>query len=281
MKICWATDIHLDFLNDDNDRLIAFCESLTKDSPDAIMLTGDISTYRKLVFHLSALEKIVSRPVHFVLGNHDYYGGSIEQVRKEMKDISNMSQYLRYLPMSPYATLSPATALVGHDGWYDAGYGSVKASNFSMADWSNIKEFVDEGCMFPAGMYGQKVPNYNKIVPLAKKLAHEGVTHMMNGIKKAVRYHSVVLVATHFPPFEEAHIHEGHRGEAGALPWYTNKMCGDMLKQAASAFPKVRFEVFSGHTHGRADVQVSHNLFCHVGGAEYSKPQAQTIINVP
>jgi hypothetical protein len=103
----------------------------------------------------------------------------------------------------------------------------------------------------------------------------------MNGIKAAARYHTVILVATHFPPFEESHIFEGQKGDAAHQPWYTSKMMGDMLRQAAQAYPKVRFEVFAGHTHGKADLQITNNMFVHVGGAEYYQPQLQTVINVP
>jgi 3',5'-cyclic-AMP phosphodiesterase len=70
----WATDTHLDFLKDDNQRLIQFAESLVLTNPTGIFLTGDISVASKLVFHLSAIERVVQRPIYYTLGNHDYYG---------------------------------------------------------------------------------------------------------------------------------------------------------------------------------------------------------------
>jgi len=281
-KLAWATDIHLDCISERPEVLVAFGESLVAEKPDAILITGDISLAPSLIYHLSALERVVNRPVYFVLGNHDFYKGSVEQVRKEMKDVSNMSQYLKYLPTTPYVALSPSTALVGHDGWYDAGYGDTKQTNFIMRDWMSIAEFVNGGAFDSPGMYGgQHSPNIGKIISIAKKLAHEGVTHVMDGIKKAVRYHKTIVIATHFPPFQESHIHEGRVGDAGAMPWYTSRMMGDMLRQAAGAYPKVRFEVFCGHTHGAFDGQIDQNLYCHVGAAEYGKPRLQNIITVP
>ena len=73
-KFGWATDIHLDFLGDDNKRLIEFAEGLVRESPTGLFLTGDLSVTQKLVYHLSAIERVVQRPIYFVLGNHDFYG---------------------------------------------------------------------------------------------------------------------------------------------------------------------------------------------------------------
>jgi len=280
-NVAWCTDVHLDFLDNRTNEIVAFGESLIKDNPDVVLITGDISIANSLVYHLSALERVVQRPVYFVLGNHDFYGGGIEHVRKEMKELGNSSQYLKYLPTTPYVALSSTTGLVGHDGWYDTGYGNVKASNFIMNDWIRISDYVNEGAMGGVSMYGGHAPNYAKIVTISKKLAHEATVHVMNGIKAAVRYHKVILIATHFPPFEEAHVYNGQKGDAAHQPWYTNKMMGDMIKQAAAAYPKVRFEVFAGHTHGKFDGQIANNLYCHVGGAEYNDPKLQNVIKVP
>ena len=85
-KYGWATDVHLDFVKNDERKLIAFSESLIKDNPTGIFLTGDISIAKQLIYHLSVIEKVVQRPIYFVLGNHDYYGASTEQVRKAMRE---------------------------------------------------------------------------------------------------------------------------------------------------------------------------------------------------
>jgi Icc protein len=267
-KYAWATDTHLDFLGDDPQRLIKFGESLLRDGPTGIFLTGDVSTARKLVYHLSVIEKVVQRPIYFVLGNHDYYGGTIEQVRKAMRELTNVSPYLRYMPTMPYYALSPMTAVVGHDCWYDALLGDPMASTFGMVDWTAIGDFIP--------VNGNKAT----IVTLARKLAHEGVTHVHNGIKAACRYHSNIVVLTHYPPFAQAHIHEGRPGDANAMPWFTCKMMGDMLMDAAKAFPHVNFTVLAGHTHGKADYKPANNLTVHVGASTYGAPQLQSTLEV-
>lgn len=267
-KFVWATDIHLDFLGDNQQRLIQFAESLKVGDPTGIFLTGDISTSRKLIYHLSVIEKVVQRPIYFVLGNHDYYNATIEPVRKAMRELTNVSQFLRYMPTMSHFALTPGTAVVGHDGWYDAGAGSWQMSGFAMSDWTAIGDFLQVG--------GNKAT----IVALAKKLAHEGVKHCHDGIKTAVRHHKNVVVLTHFPPFPQAHVYNGKIGDDQAQPWYVNTLMGAMLLDAAKAFPNVKFTVLCGHTHGKTTYSPVSNLTVHVGGAEYDKPEVQGFIEV-
>lgn len=268
-KYAWATDIHLDFLANRPQELITFAESLIKDGPTGIFLTGDISTAKNVVYHLSALEKVVQRPIYFVLGNHDYYGSSIEQVRKTMRELSNASPFLRYMPTMPYYGLSPSTAVIGHDGWYDGYYGDWQTSSFGMNDWSAIHEFRE--------VQGNKAT----IVSVARKLAHEGVTHCHNAIKQAVRYHKNIVLLTHIPPFRESHIFQGKIGDDNTQPWFTSKMMGDMLLDASKAFPSHTFTVLAGHTHGKYSGKIKDNLIVNVGGAEYYQPALQGLVEVP
>jgi len=264
----WATDIHLDFLKEDTQRLIAFAESLIKRNPTGIFLTGDLSVAPQLVYHLSAIERVVQRPVYFVLGNHDFFGGQVEEVRKRMRELSNMSGFLRYMPTMPYYALTPSTAVVGHDGWYDAHYGDWQGSSFTMVDWKAIHDF--------------RQVNGNKatIVAQSRKMAHEGVLHVQEGIKKAARYHKNIVILTHFPPFAESHIHQGELGDIHAMPWFTSKMMGDMLRAASAAYPGHTFTVLAGHTHGKYEGKITSNLRVLVGGAEYDRPELQGLVEV-
>lgn len=277
-RLAWCTDIHLDHL--DEQRVIRFAEDIRRQGVDGVILTGDISNARGVVLHLSLLERVLQVPIYFVLGNHDYYGGCIETMRGQMKELTNMSGFLKYLPTLPYVVLSPSTAVVGHDGWYDALYGDYKNSNFVMNDWVQIREFVDCNATSPSFDGRGRVPNYANIVPKARELAHTAVQHVHDGIKSAVRYHRNIIVATHYPPFEEAHIYEGRVGSASAQPWYTSKMMGDMLRSASRAFPDVNFIVLAGHTHGKFSGQIEKNLVCHVGHANYGLPSVADVLTV-
>ena len=72
MRLAWATDIHLDFLADEQVR--AFAGALVADRPDAVILSGDLSHAEQLEHHLRLLAGATSCPIYFVLGNHDYGG---------------------------------------------------------------------------------------------------------------------------------------------------------------------------------------------------------------
>ena len=79
----WATDIHLDHLTDE--AVVQFAQSGRAAGAAGLFVTGDISNAQAIVKHLAMLESGLSVPIYFVLGNHDYYGGRIENVRKQMK----------------------------------------------------------------------------------------------------------------------------------------------------------------------------------------------------
>lgn len=264
----WATDTHLDHLGNDQQKLIAFAQSLIAGNPAGIFLTGDISVAKNLVYHLQVIEKVVQRPIFFVLGNHDAWGADIATLNNGMKELTNSSQFLRYMPTMPYYALSPSTAVVGHGCWYDAQYGDWQNSSMAMVDWSAIHDFIP--------VKGNKA----SIVGLARKLALEGVQHVHNGIKQAARLHKRIIVLTHYPPYPQAHLYQGKIGEPHAMPWYTCKYLGDVLTDASKAFPNVQFTVLAGHTHGKCDLQIAPNLTVHVGGAEYGAPLPQGMIEI-
>jgi predicted MPP superfamily phosphohydrolase len=279
-KYTWTTDCHLDHLRADGD-LIDFAQKLIEQDPPGIFITGDISNAQHVVYHLSALEKIVQRPIFFVLGNHDYYNGDIETVRKSMVQVTKISQFLKYMPATPFIPLSPMTALVGHDGWYDGLNGDAKNSNFILNDWVMTKDFVPHSGGHAYVNSTGKIKNRDALLSHLQKLAHEGVQHVHDGIKTAARHHhKQIIVMTHVPPFPETHMFRGKQGDDNAQPWFTSKLMGDMLLAASAAYPDIKFTVLAGHTHGGYDGNIRPNLEVHVGHAEYGLPSIAGMIEV-
>lgn len=115
MRVAWLTDIHLNFIG--NDRIEAFCRELSFAKPDAILIGGDTGEAANVGGYLQRLEASLSVPIYFVLGNHDYYGGSLTAVRKELADIIHQSKRLCWLLSAGIVELTAETGLVGHDGW--------------------------------------------------------------------------------------------------------------------------------------------------------------------
>jgi len=265
----WATDLHLEFLGADNNLIVQLAEQLVSKGPTGIFLTGDISVSHKLVQHLAIVDKTVQRPTYFVLGNHDMYGSSTETVRKAMRELTNVSPFLRYMPTMLYQPLTALSAVVGADCWYDAQLGNWKRSTMGLSDWTSIQDF--------------RLVNGNRatIVEQARKLAHEGVTHIAEGIKQATRYHKNIIVLSHVPPYAQCHVYNGQQGDDNAMPWFTCKLLGDVMLDAAKAYPNVQFTVLAGHTHGKCEAKITKNLKVLVGGAEYGKPALQGTVEVP
>jgi predicted phosphohydrolase len=286
-RYAFLTDIHLDCLTKD-EALETFLESLAETSKDVdgFLISGDISTAPLLEKHLRLLLLACGKSIFFCLGNHDFWYGSIKGVQTRAKAISRESTLdwpaLYYVNSYQYIPLTPKTAVVGHDGWYDGLHGDAKNSNFLMNDWWNIKEFNDVS-RASYSKFGPRIDwiGKQKVIELCQELASKAAKHVAVGIRKAAEdgYRNIVVL-THVPPWQEAHVHEGKIGDSFAQPWFTSKLMGVVIEERAAKYPDVSFTVLCGHTHGRVDVQISENLTCRVGGADYIDPKVQFVLEI-
>lgn len=282
MKLIWLTDIHLDFIDDPIEPCVnvaRFGEFLNKSSPDGLLLTGDISLSPTIVAHLSTLDKVVNKPIYFVCGNHDFYDGGFNSVQQALKSLCAASRNLRYLSLSDHISLSENVALVGHDGWYDGLHGNPYTSGYVMSDWLRIEEYISSGSVVSTEL-GMST-SMNEILDVSRRRSAIAADHVRTQASKAAREHKVVIIATHVPPFPQVHNGNGKTGNPHAVPWYTSRMMGDSITEVASANSDVRFEVFCGHSHGKFDIQIDVNVFCHVGGAKYGSPGIAGTLQLP
>ena len=79
MRIGWVTDPHLNFVKL-QDRA-KFYHQIVEQKLDALLLGGDIGEADSVSFFLTEMDAALSLPIYFVLGNHDFYRGSIRRVR--------------------------------------------------------------------------------------------------------------------------------------------------------------------------------------------------------
>ena len=259
MRLAWATDIHLDFVSPRVlDGLVA---RLADDGPDGVVLSGDLSSAPTLLDHLEELAAALARPIYFVLGNHDYYGGSLERVRARMRELTAASPWLRWLPACGVIELGGGWALVGHDGWGDGRAGDPLGSRVLLNDWRAIGEL--------AGL-----PRAERLAAL-RALGDEAADHLRAVVPAALGRASRLLVVTHVPPFADACWHEGRRSDDEWLPWFTCVAAGEVLRAALAARPDCRALVVCGHTHGGGEVDILPNLRVLTGGAAYGAPAAQ------
>jgi 3',5'-cyclic-AMP phosphodiesterase len=267
MRLAWATDIHLDHASESARR--RFCE-FVKEQADALVVTGDIAESHILGSALTALATLTERPVYFVLGNHDFYRGSIVGTRRHVDYV--VGDDLVYLSQVGVVELTPNTALVGHDGWADGRLGDLDGSEVILNDFLLIDELrcwrdshtLDKPVLRRLhGTLGDEAAGYLKsvLVPAAAKYPH-------------------VIVATHVPPFREAAWYQGRPSADDFLPFFACKAMGDVLLEVAQSYQGCQILVVCGHTHGGGELAVQENLHVLTGPAEYGRLKIEQVFSV-
>lgn len=96
MKLVWVTDIHLNFL-EYSDRKRFYQDIVATDS-NAVLVSGDIAEAPTISDILEEMDQHISKPIYFVLGNHDYYQSSVENVKKTVSQLSQANPSVNWLP---------------------------------------------------------------------------------------------------------------------------------------------------------------------------------------
>jgi predicted phosphohydrolase len=248
------------------DQIVRFRETLEKTPADAFVITGDIAEAPSLERFLRAIADAAKRPVYFVLGNHDFYRGSISRVRERMRELSREFPLLRWLPAAGVVELSPTTALVGHDGWADGRLGDYSNSTVLLNDYVLIVDL--------------ERPDRDERLATLERLGDEAAAHLRSVMPWALERYSRLVVATHVPPFKEATWHEGRVSDDDYLPHFSCKAMGDVLLEMAKHWPERRIDVLCGHTHGAGVARLLPNLTVWTGEAEYGAPAVQEIVEI-
>jgi predicted phosphohydrolase len=233
---------------------------------DAVLVTGDFATAATLPRWLRAYRRMADRPLYFILGNHDFWGGSVAEVREEVRRLSAGAEGIVYLTAADPVTLAAGVALVGHDGWYDARAGRWEAPRFRMQDWEQVADFP------PAA-------GHEGIVAVARALADAAEADLVPKVEAAARDHTTVLVATHVPPWPLPSGSRRHPDGDWIAPWYVAQQLGGALERVAAAHTGVSFRVMAGHAHAqREGIAIAPNLTCDVGGARYGEPRLERVL---
>ena len=268
MKLSWLTDIHLNFL--DRDARNNFYQKILSTHCDAVLISGDIAEAPSLVELLNEMSEEIKKPIYFVLGNHDYYRGQIQEVKKAMMALSKEKNQLYWLPACSIQNLSNNSILLGQDGWADGRLGNYANSRVSLNDSLMI-----------ADLFQEKMIGKFQLLEKMQQLADADAMQMRVDLLQAVSQNpKKVIILTHVPPFKEACIHNGKISGEDWLPYFSSKVVGDVLMKTAEENPAIEFLVLCGHTHGEAKYQPISNLIVEAGGAEYSQPTIQKIISV-
>lgn len=255
MRIAWASDVHFDFV--DRAAVAEWCQRISATGAEALLLGGDIADARSLGDWLELVAGELSpTPVYFVLGNHDYYHGSIAAVRELAG-----SSTARWLAKAGPVFLDAETALVGVGGWGDARVGEFLSSPVVLNDYRLIEELAVTGGSRP------------ELLPLLLAEGAREAEVLRGPLEAAVQARKQVLVLTHVPPFREACWHEGRTSDDDWAPGFVCGATGELLLATAQAHSDHDFVVFCGHTHSPGRAQLAPNLVVHTLGADYGSPE--------
>lgn len=264
MRAAWLTDIHLDFLSPRACQ--DFFARVASTIPDAVFLTGDVSIAPALLDHLSALSEAISKPVYFVLGNHDFYHGSITEMRVRVRHFCRTHPWLNYLTSKKIVPLTQATALVGHDGWGDGRYGDYPNSTVRLNDHLLIRELT--------GLTSARLQQR------LMRLGNAAATSLRKVLPDALSRYQQVILLTHVPPFRESCWYQGRVSNDDWLPFFACQAVGDVLREEMAKRPDRQMTVYCGHTHNAGTVQILPNLRVVTGAAEYGAPQISDVLTI-
>ncbi|HKA01274.1 MAG TPA: metallophosphoesterase [Candidatus Solibacter sp.] len=267
MRVAWLTDIHLNFLSYEGRYM--FYAKVKAESPDAVLIGGDIGEATSLGMLLPEIAAALKLPIYFVLGNHDFYRGSIEGVRamvtRECKSAQSR-RWLCWLPMEGVVELTPTTALVGHDGWADGRLGDFWHSRVELNDYILIRDLAD-------------LPKA-RLFDRLNALGDEAADYLEEQSRSAVERYRNIYVLTHVPPFREACWHEGHISDDNWLPHFACKSIGERLGAVMRDHPQSRMTILCGHTHSPGVAEIAQNLTVLTGGAQYGNPTVQRVFEL-
>lgn len=264
MRVGWLTDLHLDHVALQAwERWLSDLRALRA---DRILITGDISEGPDVFFQLSRLAAATDLPIDFVLGNHDFYGSSIEEFRRQATLHCRDSVGLNYLTGAAPYQLSGAVGLVGEDGWGDARVGDYESSYVRLSDFERILDLQSRDKSARAAVLQQ--------------IGRESAERLAPALAASLAHNAVTIVATHVPPFRESCWYRGETADDNWAPFFVCGAIGDLLYQVARDRPDRRLLVLCGHGHHAGSAQVLPNLHVVTGGAEYGAPTIAGVLQV-
>ena len=263
-KAAWLTDIHLGFITPR--KLSEFADRVRGEDPDVVLIGGDTGEAHTVVGLLKALEDELQRPIYFVLGNHDYYRGSIAEVRAAAERLSHESRSLTWLPAAGVVALSPTTGLIGHGGWADGRLGDFDQSPHLLNDYLLIQELTS-------------LSDSRRLERL-HQLGDEAGAYFRRWLPEVLARYARVIVLTHVPPFRDACWHAGRVSDDEHLPHFSSAAAGQPMLDAMRQRPDAELTVLCGHTHGSGQVRMLPNLQVLTGEAQYGAPTIQRVLQV-
>jgi predicted MPP superfamily phosphohydrolase len=263
-RIIWLTDVHFNFV--DVDRVDAVIDEIGQQQPEAVLLGGDIAESHDVVDWLLHMDERLSCPLFFVLGNHDYYRGSIAAVRQAVRQFCSHRPKSTYLTDAGVCPLGARTALIGHDGWSDAREGDFENSTVVLNDYLLIEEL--------RGITRQQRRD------VLRQLGDEAAEHIRLRLQEALAQFANVILLTHVPPMRQACWYAGRTADDNWAPHFTGAAVGKVIMATMPDFPDHKLTVLCGHTHNEGVARPLPNVEIITGEAEYHHPRICRVLEV-
>jgi len=263
-RIVWLSDIHLNFVY--YYQIQSLCNNIVEMNPDAVVISGDIAEGDSVCDYLTILQSILSCPIYFVLGNHDYYNSSISIVRDKIEELTACNSLLKWLPKIGIVKLTDKACLIGHGAWGDGRFGKYATSNFDIADNHLIYDFVEL----------DKESRLKKL----NLLGTEAAAYFEKQLNQALKSYEHIIILTHVPPFWEASFYRKGLSLASSVPYFACKSVGEVLKGKMNSEPERNMTVLCGHTHAGGTCQIAPNLFVKTAGARYKHPRVEEVLEI-
>lgn len=263
MRIAWASDLHLDRAAAAAvEHLLA---TLRSARPEAVIVTGDLSSAARLTADLTALADAAGTTIYHVLGNHDYYGSSVGDVRDLVIALAAQRPDIQWLPPAGIVRLTHETLLVGVDSWADGRHGDPLRTPLVLNDDRLIAEVAaQEGRA--AKLLVKRIladADARRLATLLERAAGECPTR--------------ILVATHVPPFVEALAPGSRESHPDWHPLLVSGATGTVLRAFGADHPQITIDVLAGHSHRAHRVNMLPNLRVTVAGARYGEPRFEIL----
>lgn len=265
-KIAWLTDIHLNFLEADARKI--FYQNIDQTDSDVILITGDIAEATNVCEILNEFTTHTDKHIYFILGNHDYYSGSVTSVREKINILCSQNSKLTWLGKPEIIKINKHTVLLGHDGWADARYGDFDHSTVTLNDSRLIAELFQAFLLSKSALKNEM----QNLADIDAKTIEQTLTQAINTTVKKI------IIATHVPPFPESCLHNGKQSDENWLPYFASQATGNVISNFAQKNPGIDILVLCGHTHSKAIFKLGTNLEIKSGSAQYYNPELQEVI---
>jgi 3',5'-cyclic-AMP phosphodiesterase len=248
----FLTDLHLD--RTPQSEIDHIYNQIRATHSENVIITGDISDADHLALHLEQLAHACApRPMYFVNGNHDYYGGSIKKVDQVVYEMCKSIKHLYHLDAQKVIKLADGIGLIGHNGWADVRAGLGMETSVDNPDRHCIDEL--------------KRLSQNETLIEMRALARRSNQQIRSILPLALTRFRHVVIATHVPPFYNAVYHKNRLASDLHVPHFCNQSLGFMILGVLKSFPYRRVTVLAGHTHSACHMTITRNLSIRVGAS--------------